>query len=1354
MNRRDIELLISAKETTGRTFKQVTDNIAQLNTTIDSQVAAAQRGEGSLNDLRRAQEQLAQAGRDLSALQGQIDAYEKLVATQAKVGQSADKAKSDLAALQATVESAGKATTAQENKMQRLENAVVKTSAAVEKNNADIVAQTAVLERAGIATTQLDTAQAGIVNSARQVGAGLVQLNNAVDGYAVNLTQARDAEQQLSAQRGFENKIAQATALGSAAQFVRLFADATQTAAVAENQLAALNGFRAVGAQAAEASRDISQFVVAGQSMAVSTQEVAAGLRQILQPGAEAIKTLDGLETAILQTGTVANAEKGSVAGYSAALNELAQEAAQITQLGALVDTFKNQAAATDIARAKFAQAQADVQRLGAAMQQADVPTEALTADLKRAEAVLQETGAALVQEETKLGQTSRALKAAKIDSNNLAVAQDRLAAAARNVASSSDNANKVLGRGGKKASGIFGLNPYEVQNLGYQINDIVVGLTSGQKPLTVLTQQGLQISQLFPGLISNIGAFVVANGAMIAGIGLLIGAFVAVGAVISNYEEDLKRVKEFQQALDQTSNNNGNTAQGLADLSEKMQLLGVSAEDAKKTILAFAEEGLDPSKVEQYSLAAKDLADRLGTDLATATSDLISIQQGGIEAVLNLTDKTHDLTDADLDHAQALFDAGKAAEARQFVLDRVAEKNAAIAEATQSQWTPAVNNLKTAFSNFMNFLSSLAAPILDGIQKKINDVVLGLTYVTGLLAGKGFAGAEADARAVFNQQQGRSNTGAPGASGQSIRDREYRAQLDAEYKDSKLLTAEERRRNAVIDARRKAQAAGVSKTVEDLAATQALAKVNAEITKEEATRAKAGAAAGRRAQSARDKAARAAQTLANKQQQAAQQLAGQLRQLDTAQGRGSSATLEDRLRIVDNQYQSIFDTISKLRGLGITKSADGTDLKTVEAQVNGSKERLKNETSIKFYQEQAALLEKQRSDEVARVQDAQERGAISVKDALTQTAEINARLSPQITGAAQKALDIAQSIAGATPSPEMVSLIASLERIISGEGTNNIVGKLGLNALDTQSSKLDQLLKERDDAVKSFQVLNELGLKSDADVRAATTETYARQAVAIQPVLAGLRETVELLHKQIDPLTNLPVLTDTAYATWIAKLDAVQAGLGNVDARITQVNNAAQQAIATGVTNAFNTAANSIVGLISGTKSFGDAISDVFTTALQFAADFLKAIADVLIQMVALQVAKSIIGGGTGGLGGLLFHGGGVVGSGGRQQSRSGGFGSWIGAPKFHGGGGLGLKPDEYKAVLRRGEEVLTESDPRHINNVGNDNSGGGGPPGLKQVLLLDPAAVPNAMQSRSGQKSILTVIRENKETIKQVLK
>jgi 3-deoxy-D-arabino-heptulosonate 7-phosphate (DAHP) synthase class II len=39
--------------------------------------------------------------------------------------------------------------------------------------------------------------------------------------------------------------------------------------------------------------------------------------------------------------------------------------------------------------------------------------------------------------------------------------------------------------------------------------------------------------------------------------------------------------------------------------------------------------------------------------------------------------------------------------------------------------------------------------------------------------------------------------------------------------------------------------------------------------------------------------------------------------------------------------------------------------------------------------------------------------------------------------------------------------------------------------------------------------------------------------------------------------------------------------------------------------------------------------------------------------------------------------------------------------APRYHSGGIAGLMPDEVPAVLRAGEEVLREDDPRHRNNL-----------------------------------------------------
>lgn len=1340
--RRDIELLISAKETTGRSFKQVTANIDALNTKIGEQIAAAERGEVSLQELRRTQEQLAQAGRDLSAIQGQIDAYNRLVATSDKVGAAADKAKADLAALKAEVEAAGKATAAQENKMQRLENAVLRTSAAVDKNKQDLAEQTAALERAGVAVDKLDTAQTGIVNTARQIGAGLSQVNTAIDGYAANIQQARQAEADLAAQQGFERKIAEAQRLGQASRFVQLFADAIQTAKVADNQLAALTGFRAVGAQAAEASRDVSRFVESGQTMAVTSSQVAAGLRAIIDPGNAALQTLGGVEAAIEKADLAAADGVKNVGLLNDAYNQLAAAAAALLRQGGLVDTFQQQEAATAAARQQFEQAQAEVLRLGQAMAQADQPTEQLANSLKEAETRLQQTGRALTQEETKLGMLSRELRAASINTADLAGEQARLEAAATRVSTTMDRVNTTLGRGGRQTNGLFGLKPNDLANLSFQLNDIFVSLASGQNPFIVLIQQGSQIGQLFPGLISTVARFALAWAPVIA-------IVAAVGFAFRELYTDAERLKKAGQDLAQAPLGEGIDVQRFADAQEKLEGVAEKAEDARKAMLLLVEEGFDTDSIETYAEAAGRLAERLGIDVVEATQLLVDVQQGGIDAVFDLAEKTNDLTEADLAHAEALFEAGRAGEARQFVLDRVAERNQQIADATQSSWTPAVKNLQSAWQSFTGWLQTTFQPVIDRINQYINDTIVGFTFLTGLLAGKGVAGAREDAFQVIRTQRGMNAQPRRGASDQQIRDRRFANELDEEVESTRELSRAERLARAEREARTRAQAAGVSKALEERAVTQAIAAEQRKINQE-------GARAGRRSDAAASRARRAAEAEQRKRESALRQLDSQLRQLNRAAFTGESASLEERLTAINERYETIADSIKKVRDLGMTTDSDGTSLDVIERQVEATKERLRNEETIKFFQERAATLERQREAEIQRITDARERGAITTEEAMRQTAEVVGRISPQIVEAANQALTVARALAGTNPSPEMVSWIASLERIVSGEATNRAVADVGLAGFEETSSRLDTLLRERDELVQSYQTLYELGLRSEGEVRQLTAEAYSRQAASIQPVLDQLRQQVELLHNTIDPLTQLPIISDSAYTAWLAKIEAVNAGLQNIDPRLARINQAVSGSIQQGVTSAFNAIAQSIVGVIGGTESFGDALENLGRTALSIFGSILDSIAQVLIQMVALQIAQSLLGGGPGGgFFSFLFHDGGIVGGRGasRQRRTGGGDAGWIGAPKFHGGGGLGLRPDEYKAVLKRGEEVLTEDDPRHIRNLGSGGGSDGGAPGLKQVLLLDPEAVPNAMQTRSGQKSLLTVIRQNKETIKQVL-
>jgi hypothetical protein len=72
-----------------------------------------------------------------------------------------------------------------------------------------------------------------------------------------------------------------------------------------------------------------------------------------------------------------------------------------------------------------------------------------------------------------------------------------------------------------------------------------------------------------------------------------------------------------------------------------------------------------------------------------------------------------------------------------------------------------------------------------------------------------------------------------------------------------------------------------------------------------------------------------------------------------------------------------------------------------------------------------------------------------------------------------------------------------------------------------------------------------------------------------------------------------------------------------------------------------------------------------------------------------------------------LFFHGGGVVGAGGTLRMAPAVPLATL--PRYHGGGIAGLQPDEVHAVLRKGEEVLTQADPRHRDNGGRNQAAEG---------------------------------------------
>ncbi|MDQ0317725.1 glycoside hydrolase family protein [Amorphus orientalis] len=162
-------------------------------------------------------------------------------------------------------------------------------------------------------------------------------------------------------------------------------------------------------------------------------------------------------------------------------------------------------------------------------------------------------------------------------------------------------------------------------------------------------------------------------------------------------------------------------------------------------------------------------------------------------------------------------------------------------------------------------------------------------------------------------------------------------------------------------------------------------------------------------------------------------------------------------------------------------------------------------------------------------------------------------------------------------------------------------------------------------------------------------------------------------------------------------------------------------------------------------------ALRDAF---LQFASDFLIQIGRMLVQAALLRLLAPFGGWVSGGMNAVMgvgmFHDGGIAGSATTMRAAAP---SWFaGATRYHSGGIAGLRPDEVPAILRNGEEVLTENDPRHRNNGG--ASAPAAPPVVKVVNAFDSAqVVSEGLNSATGEQTFLNIVRSNASTIRDTL-
>ena len=296
-------------------------------------------------------------------------------------------------------------------------------------------------------------------------------------------------------------------------------------------------------------------------------------------------------------------------------------------------------------------------------------------------------------------------------------------------------------------------------------------------------------------------------------------------------------------------------------------------------------------------------------------------------------------------------------------------------------------------------------------------------------------------------------------------------------------------------------------------------------------------------------------------------------------------------------------------------------------------------------------------------------------------------------------------------------------------------------DAFEAQRNDVDKpvadLTAQRDAMRDQISFLRNSGLNAEADKLMPLLGQVNGQ-------LQGAIDKAIAFYAALSPINNPLALT-------AAQLDAIilKLGLAKQTAQEwgTVLNISAEQ-----IANAFaNALTSSIDGFVQALVDGQNAFSALKNAFLDFAANFLRLIAQMILQQIALNIAKGILTAVGVAMPVPTNHNGGIAGTN-RSSTRMVDPGMFAAAARFHTGGIAGLRADEVPIIAQKGEEILTRGDPRHRANGGLGGGGGGSP--ITVVNAIDAGDfVSKGLDSGVGGKALMNYIRANSGAIKQVI-
>lgn len=268
-------------------------------------------------------------------------------------------------------------------------------------------------------------------------------------------------------------------------------------------------------------------------------------------------------------------------------------------------------------------------------------------------------------------------------------------------------------------------LSAFQLQNLTYQINDIITGLYSGQKPLTVFVQQGLQLQQIFgnAGLtgalkttVSYLSSFITVG--RLAFAGLAAGAFAASSA-FSNYVSRQKEVENVLRGFGAYS--------GL--ITKDIENIALSAKSSAKISVASAESmaaafvAAGNANTENLTKAisiSRDLSATLGISIEQGTKVLSGIFNDPIKGFRELNNQLRFTDESGIKVIENLVLQGKQQEAISLGIDKL-KKSTISADDASTVFGRTWENIKNSISDASNALGSAIDKGIYGPNQRFN---------------------------------------------------------------------------------------------------------------------------------------------------------------------------------------------------------------------------------------------------------------------------------------------------------------------------------------------------------------------------------------------------------------------------------------------------------------------------------------------------------------------------------------------------------------------------------------------------------------------------------------------------------